>query len=111
VKIQDRQYRPVDLMPLCSRVVSKPGYSTYAEALKLDIPLISLTRSGFAESAIIINGLQDYGYHQIITPEQFFTDDWEFLRQPLQPPRLDIPVAKDGNHTIAQAVKQFIEAY
>jgi hypothetical protein len=105
VKILDREYRPVDFMPLCSRVVSKPGYSTYSEALKLDIPLISLTRSGFAESQIIINGMQDYGHHQVINPEQFFSDDWDFLRQPLQPPRLNTPVAKDGNYTIAQAVK------
>jgi hypothetical protein len=108
VKILDRQYRPVDFMPLCSRVVSKPGYSTYAEALKLDIPLLSLTRSGFAESAIIMNGMQDYGYHRVIANDEFFNDNWNFLREPVHPPRLNPPVAKDGNHTIAQAVaKQF----
>jgi hypothetical protein len=62
IKILDRAYRPVDFMPLCDRVVSKPGYSTYAEALKLEIPIVSLTRSGFAESEVILNGMQDYGY-------------------------------------------------
>lgn len=108
IKVLDRQYRPVDFMPLCSRVVSKPGYTTYAEALKLDIPLLSLTRSGFAESEIIINGMRDYGYHQVISPAEFFTDDWDFLRQPLQPPRLNTPVAKDGNHAIAQAAIKYL---
>ncbi|MDY7023651.1 MAG: glycosyl transferase, partial [Cyanobacteriota bacterium] len=40
--------RPVDFMPLCGRVVSKPGFSTYSEAMRLDIPIVSLTREGFA---------------------------------------------------------------
>jgi hypothetical protein len=108
VKILDRAFRPVDFMPLCDRVVSKPGYSTYAEALKLQIPIVSLTRSGFAESEIILNGMQDYGYHQVISPDQFFTTNWEFLNQPLQPPRVSTKLATDGNHSIASSIIQYL---
>jgi hypothetical protein len=104
VKVIDRAFRPVDFMPLCDRVVSKPGYSTYAEALKLQIPIVSLTRSGFAESEIILNGMQDYGYHQVISPDQFFNTNWDFLHQPLQPPRVDTKLATDGNHSIATSI-------
>ncbi len=104
LSITDRTYRPVDFMPLCDRVVSKPGYTTYAEALKLQIPIVSLTRSGFAESEIILNGMQDYGYHQVISPDRFFADNWDFLREELNPPRLDHPIAKDGNRSIATAI-------
>jgi hypothetical protein len=104
VKALDLAVRPVDFMPLCDRVVSKPGYSTYAEALKLQIPIVSLTRSGFAEAEIILNGMQDYGYHQIISPDDFFGTDWEFLNSPLQPPRLNAKIKTDGNLTIANSI-------
>jgi hypothetical protein len=107
VKVTDRAFRPVDFMPLCDRVVSKPGYSTYAEALKLQVPLVSLTRAGFSESEIILNGMQDYGYHQVISPDQFFTTDWNFLSQPLQPPRLSTKLATDGNQVIANAIVDY----
>ena len=108
VKVLDRAFRPVDFMPLCDRVVSKPGYSTYAEALKLQTPIISLTRSGFAESEIILNGMQDYGYHQVISPDQFFTTNWDFLSQPLQPPRVNTKLATDGNQSIANSIVNYL---
>jgi len=110
VKVLDRAYRPVDFMPLCDRIVSKPGYSTYAEALKLQIPIVSLTRSGFAEAEIILNGMQDYGYHQVINPDQFFTDNWDFLNLPLQPPRLNTKLATDGNYSIANSIVKQLTA-
>jgi hypothetical protein len=107
IKVLDRDFRPVDFMPLCDRVVSKPGYSTYAEALKLDIPIISLTRSGFAESEVILNGMQDYSYHQVISPDQFFNTNWDFLDRPLQPPRVNTKLATDGNHSIASSIVNY----
>ena len=107
VKVSDRAYRPVDFMPLCDRVVSKPGYSTYAEALKLQIPIVSLTRTGFAESEIILNGMQDYGYHRVISPDLFFADNWDFLNLPLQAPRLSTKLAIDGNYSIASSIVDY----
>ncbi len=110
IKVLDRKFRPVDFMPLCDRVVSKPGYCTYAEALKLQIPIVSLTRSGFAEAEIILNGMQDYGYHQVISPHQFFADNWDFLREPLEFPRVDKKLAIDGNHSIATAIINYLQS-
>ncbi len=109
VKVTDRKFRPVDFMPLCDRVVSKPGYSTYAEALKLQIPIISLTRSGFAESEIILNGMQDYGYHQVISPDTFFADNWDFLDRPIQPPRINHKLKIDGNLSIANSIIDYLQ--
>ncbi|NJK38589.1 MAG: glycosyl transferase [Oscillatoriales cyanobacterium RM2_1_1] len=96
--------RPVDFMPLCGRVVSKPGFSTYAEAMRLDIPIVSLSRQGFAESPLLLEGLQNHSWHQILAPAEFFTGTWEFLHRPLQPPRSDQRLDKTGSETIAQAV-------
>ncbi len=109
IKVEDKQYRPVDFMPYCSRVISKPGYSTFAESFRLGVPLVSLTREGFAESQLLLDGLRDRSYHQIIKAEEFFQGDWSFLHQPLEPPRLPEPFPSDGNEFIAKAVVEYFD--
>ena len=99
--------RPVDLMPICGRIVSKPGYSTFAEALRLETPIVSLVREGFAESKLLLEGIQDYSDHQILSPTDFFNSDWEFLRKPLQAPRKSEKLDKNGSETIAQAIVEY----
>jgi hypothetical protein len=104
IKITNPQYRPVDFMPFCGRVISKPGYSTFAEALRLEIPLISLKRDDFAEGALLLSGLQDYAYHQIIAPEDFLESNWDFLEMPLTLPRKTEKLDKNGAEAIAKEV-------
>lgn len=109
VKVSGHHYRPVDLMPVCGRIISKPGYSTFSEALRLEVPLVSLMREGFAESPLLLEGIQDYGTHQIINPAQFFESDWQFLHQSPLPPRKSESLAKDGSQAIAQAVVDYFQ--
>jgi hypothetical protein len=104
LKITDRHYRPVDLMPLCGCVISKPGYGTFSEACRLEVPLISITRDDFAESAVLLAGMAEVSDHLILEPSTFFQGDWQFLHHPLHPPKGKTGVAKDGNEAIAQAV-------
>ncbi|WP_414566374.1 MULTISPECIES: glycosyl transferase [unclassified Anabaena] len=108
VKVSDRQYRPVDFMPICGRVVSKPGYGTFSEAAKLDIPLVTIPRDDFAEAAFLLQGIINHHQHQIITPTEFFQGSWNFLHQAPQAPKLSQPLAKDGNEAIAQAVVEYL---
>lgn len=111
LRILGRDYRPVDMMPLCGRIVSKPGYSTFAEALRLEVPIVSLTREDFAESPLLLEGIQNYGYHQIVTPKEFFQGNWEFLHQSPIPPRQSQPIAKDGVDAIANAVVDYLQTH
>lgn len=104
MQVRGNEYRPVDFMPICDRLISKPGYSTFAEALRLGTPVASLTRDGFAETPVLMAGLQDYGHHQIISPEAFFSGDWGFLHQSPTPPRTDSRLDKNGSEAIAQAI-------
>ena len=108
VPLSERKYRPVDFMPLCSRVISKPGFSTFAEATKLGIPIISVTREGFAESKLLHAGIANYNYHKLITPQTFFQGNWDFLYQELKAPQSSEPIAVDGNERIASAVVNYI---
>jgi hypothetical protein len=104
IKINDSKYRPVDFMPLCGRIVSKPGYGTFAEATRLEIPMVTIPRDDFAESRFILEGIANYNHHQIVTPGEFFEGNWNFLHELPQPPKQTQPIAKDGNQAIAQAI-------
>lgn len=102
-RVDHPAHRPVDVMPLCDRVVSKPGFSTFAEALKLDLPIVTVTREDFAEAPALLAGLRAHSHHQIISPEVLFSGDWQFLREPLCPPQA-APLDKGGTETIAEAI-------
>jgi hypothetical protein len=108
LQVPSRGYRPVDIMPLCGRVISKPGFSTFSEACRLGTPMVSIRREGFAEAAILLDGIQDYVSHQILDPAEFFEGNWQFLHRPLTPPRTHQPVT-DGNQEIAAAVINFLQ--
>ncbi len=109
-KVPKVGFRPVDVMPLCSQVVSKPGFSTFAEACCLDLPITTITRNTFAEGPVLVNAMQDHSWHRVLTPEAFFQGQWRFLQEPLSPPRTANPLAKDGNQTIAQAIVDYLSA-
>ncbi|BAZ24590.1 hypothetical protein NIES4073_54860 [Kalymmatonema gypsitolerans NIES-4073] len=108
VPVTDHKYRPVDFMPICGRVVSKPGFSTFAEATRQQVPIVSVTRDEFAEAAFLLEGITNYNQHQILTPSEFFQGTWDFLNQPPNQPKQSLPIAKDGNDTIAQAVLNYL---
>jgi hypothetical protein len=111
LKVSGKEYRPLEFMPLCGRVVSKPGYSTFAEAMRIGIPIASLTREGFAEAPLLLEGIQNYAYHQILTPADFFQGKWDFLYHSPQPPKRSHQVAKDGTEAIAQAVINYYQTH
>lgn len=107
VKIHDLQYRPVDFMPICGRVISKPGFGTFSEATKQDTPIVTITRDDFAEAPYLLEGISNHNYHQILNPSEFFESTWDFLYQPLNPSKASQPIAKNGNETIAKEIIQY----
>lgn len=109
VKITDKTYRPVDFMPICGRVVSKPGFSTFAEATRLGLPIVSVTRDDFAEAAFLLEGIANYNQHQILTPGELFAGDWDFLFSPPQEPNLREVISSYGNEAIANAVIEYFK--
>lgn len=110
IKVDGKTYRPVDLMPACGRLISKPGYGTFSEACRVGIPVTSLPRDDFAEAQFLLAGLQQYSHHQILEPEEFTTPGWEFLNRPINSPQSSQRLATDGNEVIAQTVLEFLQA-
>jgi hypothetical protein len=89
--------RPVDLMPLCDRVITKPGYGTLSEISRVGVPVVCLTRTGFAESPILLEGVRQTCNHIIIEPEDFYTGSWDFLTAAMTPPTAP-PEARPGHY-------------
>ena len=108
IKVTDPYFRPVDFLPICHQVVTKPGYSTFAEAIRLSIPIISLERRGFAETELLLTGLKNYSNHQIISVNEFFNSTWNFLNYPLQEPIIGNNLDKQGTETIAKEIIEFL---
>ncbi|CEJ45571.1 glycosyl transferase [Umezakia ovalisporum] len=109
-KISNSKYRPVDFMPICGRVISKPGYGTFAEATKLDIPMVTIPRNDFAEASFLLEGIVNYNEHQILTPTEFFHGNWDFIHQPPQQRKQPQLLAKNGNEAIAHAVIDYFKS-
>ncbi|MDX2231621.1 MAG: glycosyl transferase [Leptolyngbyaceae cyanobacterium bins.349] len=109
LKLSHPQYRPVDVMPICKCVVSKPGYSTFSEACRLNLPIVSITRDDFAEAAVLLRATQDYVPHRILQPSEFFEGNWDFLQEPFQLPRRPDAPRSDGNVEIAEAVLKTLQ--
>ena len=86
--------RPVDVMPLCSLVITKPGYSTFAEALSQGCGLLVVERQGFAEAEVLQQGLQQHAFHRLLSRSAFEQGQWR-LDQSLRPPQGQ-PLAIDG---------------
>ncbi|ABB58628.1 hypothetical protein [Synechococcus elongatus] len=104
--IRDPIYRPVDFMPICDWVFCKPGYGTFSEACRVQAPIASLTRTGFAEAELLLQSLQTIAPHAILSPEACVAGDWSVLKEPPQPPLQELPWYRDGNRQIAEAIAE-----
>ena len=95
--------RPLDLMPLCGRLITKPGYSSFCEALSQQVGIHLVQRDGFAEAQVLQEDLQNHGRHRLLSREAFVRGDWQ-LDQPLLPPRL-APLPGGGADQAAAAIE------
>lgn len=109
VYLMPEQLRPLDLMPLCSRIITKPGYSTFCEAMALGVGLHLVHREGFAEAPVLEAALQRHAPHRLLTRTQLLAGDWQ-LDQPLLPatgPALD----PEGHQQAALLLRQLAVQY
>ncbi len=105
---RDRALRPVDVMPLCDRLVIKPGYSTLSEACRVGVPVVCTTRAGFIEAELLLDGLRRWCHHVIIDPAALFEGDWEFLTAPMTPPLEEHKPDPHGDRAIAAAIQAYL---
>jgi hypothetical protein len=99
--------RPVDVMPVVGRLITKPGYSSFCEAFSQGVGVHMVQRQGFAEAPVLEAALQRHGWHRILSRDQLHRGDWQ-LDQPLLPPR-EGPLPGDGARRAAAAIARLAE--
>jgi hypothetical protein len=92
--------RPLDVMPLTARMITKPGYSSFCEAFQQGVGLHVVRRQGFAEAPVLELGLKEEGWHRFLEEEAFRRGAWE-LDEPLVAPRAP-RVNQDGSRQAAE---------
>lgn len=97
--------RPLELMPRCGRLITKPGYSSFCEALTAGVGIHLVHREGFAEAPVLAAALQRHGWHRLLSQPQLFSGDWQ-LDQPLLAPA-ELPLSVDGTEQAAAALVAF----
>ena len=94
--------RPLEVMRLCSRIITKPGYSTFCEAMAAGLDIHLVRREGFAEAPVLEQALQRHGLHRLLTRAQLEQGDWQ-LDQPLLLPLAE-PLSLDGAEQAAAVI-------
>ena len=101
-------FRVLDVMNYCDRIITKPGYSTYCEAISCSVGIHSFKRSDFIESESLLRGLQLFSRHRILEEEFLINGNWQ-LDKPLISPKLT-SIAKNGAEVAAIEVVKFFES-
>lgn len=99
--------RPLDVMPLVGRLITKAGYSSFCEAFSQGVGIHLVERSDFAEAPVLEQALRDHGSHRLLRREQLLQGEWQ-LDQPLLPPRLGA-LPDDGAPVAARALQRLAE--
>ncbi|MCP9791854.1 hypothetical protein KBZ20_11435 [Vulcanococcus limneticus Candia 3F8] len=97
--------RPLDLLPLCGRLLTKPGYSSFCEALTQGVGIHLVRRDGFAEAQVLSDALERHGPHRLLSREQLLAGDWQ-LDLPLTPPT-EGPLAAGGEGEAADVLLSY----
>ena len=109
--LNGEEWRPVDILPACHQAVVKPGYGTFAEVIRLGIPVRCITRPNFAEAELLMDGLRRYGHHQVLEHDRVMGDSWSWLEEGFVTPSHSNTIDRDGNWTIARALEAELSAH
>ena len=93
-----------DAFPFCERHIGKPGFSTFCEALSLELGLHVVERQDFAEVSALMQGLIRYGRHRQLTRQQLIGGDWQ-LDQPLLPAEAELLAAGGALQAAEQLIR------
>ncbi|MCR9140947.1 MAG: glycosyl transferase [bacterium] len=108
--IADPELRQVDLLPFVERIISKPGHGTFCEVARTGTPFVCLERADFPETPELLRQLRNYFTHRVLSLDQFFRGDWNFITDELSPPENVLRSGRgdlndsDGNLSIAREI-------
>jgi hypothetical protein len=104
-RVLPESLRPLELMRLCGRLITKPGYSSFCEAMGQNVGIHAVHREGFAEAPLLEEELRRHGRHRLLSQHDLQTGRWQ-LDQPLQQPTHGL-LRPDGAAAAAAAIADF----
>ena len=66
----------IDVLASADVVLTKPGYGTYAEAVCNGVPVLTIERDDWPETAYLNSWVQQHGHLEVMTREQFYAGDF-----------------------------------
>lgn len=97
----------VDLTHGADIILTKPGYSTFAEATQFGKSIIYYERNNYPEESILIDGLAKYPYKIKLNQLDMSTENWKKVLRSLPMYHSTIPPAfSNRNHTVAERIIQ-----
>jgi hypothetical protein len=62
----------IDVLASVDVVLTKPGYGTYTEAVCNGVPVLTIERPDWPETAVLNHWVRQYGHIEVMTREQFY---------------------------------------
>ena len=99
--------RMLDALVHCSRIITKPGYSTFCESIGHSLGVHAVRRHDFIESEILIDGLKKYTKYRILDKNDLIENNWQ-LDKELFPNQVSESKMKfDGAFNAASIINKF----
>jgi hypothetical protein len=73
----------IDVLASVDMILTKPGYGTYTEAVCNGVPLLSIERPDWPETAVLDHWVRQRGHLELMTREQFYAGTFVSLVEAL----------------------------
>ena len=85
-----------------------PGYGTYAEAVCHGVPVLTIERRDWPETAYLNSWVQQHGRLEVMTREQFLSGDFSPLVNTLLEKRAGPGIEPDGIRQAADRIQSLL---
>ena len=98
----------IDVLASVDVVLTKPGYGTYAEAVCHGVPVLTIERRDWPETAYLNSWVQQHGRLEVMTREQFLSGDFSPLVNTLLEKRAGPGIEPDGIRQAADRIQSLL---
>jgi len=98
----------IEVLASVDVVLTKPGYGTYAEAVCNGVPVLTIERRDWPETAYLNSWVQQHGHLEVLTREQFFKGDFVAQVSALLAKETAPGVAPDGIRQAADRIQSLL---
>jgi len=99
----------IDVLASVDAVLTKPGYGTYAEAVCHGVPVVTIERTDWPETACLNSWVRQHGHLEVMTREQFLDGRFASLVNTLLAKRAGPGIEPHGIRQAAERIQSLLE--